>query len=197
MVEAFKAVDLLYNYETVVPDKVQQTSSFFVKFNVWYLLARNDEAYSCEDAAKKRFRNNIQGIPLEDELKTYFGEYDDLDGSRQLVLINLPGNCRIDFKKIRSILSVNGKVRLAQRRTMNLFRINFGEVNPFLIYTIFNSANTVSRFSKLTMMFDESLLSKKNTMLTNAGELTWGIEFRISEVIPCFDNVIYNFSFIE
>ncbi len=183
--------------ETLMPDKVMKTITFFNKNRIWYTLTRNETAFSCEDAAKKRLRNALVGIPLEDELKTYFGEYVISKGQQQLVLINVRGDCRIDFDLVRSILGISQKIGFASKSTMSLFQIEFGEVNPFLICEIFKESNVASKFEGLITMFDKSLLVKQTTMMTNAGELSWGIEFNIQEVIRHFDNVISNRSFVE
>jgi prolyl-tRNA editing enzyme YbaK/EbsC (Cys-tRNA(Pro) deacylase) len=180
-----------------LPDKVIQTTSFFTKKQLWFKLTKNEDALSCEDAAKKRLRNNAIGIPLADELKTYFGEYRVSKTRQQLVLINLPGDCKIDFEIVRSILGISENISLASKKILDFFQIEFGEINPFMIYEMFHEKNIAEIFEGLTVMFDSSLFLKQTTMVTNAGELSWGIEFRASEVINHFQNAIADRTFIE
>jgi prolyl-tRNA editing enzyme YbaK/EbsC (Cys-tRNA(Pro) deacylase) len=179
------------------PLNVARTVSFFEKYSLWHLLSRNESAFSCKDAARKRIRSSKIGIPLSDELKTYFGEHRISRKQTQLILINLPGDHRIDFEKVRSIIGAVGEIGLAPDKTMKLFQIQFGEVNPFLIYNLFEEINKVGEFSGLTILFDNSLITKQSTVMTNAGDLTWGIEFNAHEVISYLPGCISTESFVE
>ena len=179
------------------PNNVAKTLEFFKKNSIQYQLSRNVEASNCRDAANKRTRRGQIGIPLADELKTYFGEYQNEADSKSLVVINLPGDCRIDFAKIRDLLGTREMITLATPSVMRLFGIEFGEVNPFLIHEVYHDKRINGRFLDLVMLFDKSLVSRQSTMLTNAGDLTWGIEFRCADVIKGFDHVVGDQSFIE
>lgn len=188
---------MLEGNEIEMPKKVLKTISFFKLNNLWYNLSRNKDAFRCEDAAKKRNRNGKAGIPLEDELKTFFGEYKVNKAKQQLVLINLPGNCQIDFPTVRKILRIKENITLAGRRNLDVFDIEFAEVNPFLIYQMFDTVKTENQFEGLIILFDKTFLNKESTVMTNAGELSWGIEFNASDVVKHFDNCIYDRSFIS
>ena len=183
--------------QEMLPEKVKRTVAFLKKNKISYTLSRNKDAYSCTDAAQKRYRDGEEGIPLSDELKTYFGEYRVSKKEKHLILINLSGNNRINFKKIRSILKKSKGIRLAGKETMDLFSIQYGEVNPFLIYEIFYNSKIPSIYAGLTILFDSGLSEKKTTMMTNAGELSWAIEFNIKEVIHQFPKTIHNISLIK
>ncbi|MEP0265239.1 YbaK/EbsC family protein [Dokdonia sp.] len=188
---------LLYIDQKMYPDKVKKTITFFEKNKLDFKLSRNKEAFSCVDAAQKRYRDGEVGIPLKDELKTYFGEYKVSKYEKHLILINLSGQDRIDFKKIRSILKISKGIRLASKETMELFNIEYGQVNPFLIHELFYNSKTFNVFGSLTVLFDKDLQIEKSTMMTNAGELSWGIEFSLVNVVYSFSEVIYDKSFIK
>jgi hypothetical protein len=178
------------------PKNVLKTISFFQKNKIWYKLSRNKDAFGCEDAAKKRNRNNSVGIPSSDELKTFFGEY-TIETNKNLLLLNLPGDCKIDFVRVRNILGIKEHISLAGEQAMKLFNIERWKVNPFLIYEMYEPISKVESFANLTTLFDKSLLHKEETAMTNAGELSWGIEFHVSDVVKHFQNCIYSQSFIE
>jgi prolyl-tRNA editing enzyme YbaK/EbsC (Cys-tRNA(Pro) deacylase) len=178
---------LLRETETSIPEKVLTTIGFFEKKDIWFKVSRNEEATTCVDAASKRIRNEKKGIPLEDELKTCFCEHKLINGKKQLLLINIPGNCFLDFKFLRTHLFIKGGISWAGERTMKLFKIKFGEVNPFLVYEEFDKIPLTENIDKkLEVLFDKTLLNKNSTMFTNAGELNWAVEFKVNDVVKQF-----------
>ncbi|KPA11812.1 hypothetical protein MHK_007983, partial [Candidatus Magnetomorum sp. HK-1] len=66
---------LLTPEEKNIPSNVVLTIQFFEKRNIWFKLDRNQgfaEVNSCSEAAHNRSRLGTHGIPLRDELKSYF-----------------------------------------------------------------------------------------------------------------------------
>jgi len=187
----------ILDQEDNIPINVIKTISFFEINSIGYNLSRNDDAMSCLDASSKRIRNGNIGIPLSDELKTYFGEYRTSSNTLGLVAINLAGHKRIDFEKVKNIIGATNKIKLVNKSTLNIFNLSFGKINPFIIYKIFNEKSSTLEHDSLITLFDNDLLSKKSTMLTNAGELSWGIEFKASEAIVLFKNCISQHSIVE
>lgn len=169
-----------------MPPSVRKTISFMEDQNLWYLLSRNPPAYSCKDAASKRLRLGYRGISLYDELKSYFAAFQNKLGQKQAVMIHCRGNQLIDMGKVKRILKTESPIhRLTQKELNAIFssddpdRKSYGMVNPFGI-------GPWGADSPLMQIFDKSLLEGKSpegTMMTNAGDLTWGIEFDPKELI--------------
>ena len=62
--------------------------------------------------------------------------------------------------------------------------MEYGIVNPFALDMHFLS-------SELIQIFDRSLMEERQapyTMMTNAGDLTWAVEFKPEELINAIDN---------
>jgi prolyl-tRNA editing enzyme YbaK/EbsC (Cys-tRNA(Pro) deacylase) len=190
--------NLLFEGETAIPNRVLTTTAFFTEKSLSFAISRNEKEGTCVDAASKRSRDNRIGIPLEDELKTIFSEYCLPNNKVRLVLLNVRGDQRIDMSVAAGLFGSAVKLRLASVKTMDFFGVGMGEINPFHIQQIFKENVQVRKqFAGLIVVFDEGLLSKQSTMMTNAGDHTWGIEFRVSDVVKHFPKIIMDQSIVE
>jgi aspartate/glutamate racemase len=180
-----KYFNLLKKNETDLPDEVKKTIGFFSSRNLWFNLSRNEEARSCADAANRRVRLGHKGIPLEDELKSYFGKFINAAGNEQFVVLHCRGHQELDFDKInRCLIAKDGVKKLTNDELAKMFNLDYGLVNPFTLDP---------RFLRLEVLqvFDQSIKDNHKspyTMMTNAGDLTWAIEFKPNELIKAIDN---------
>ena len=182
-----------------IPAMVKKTIKFFEDNNIWYILSKNLESRSCRDAANKRYRLGHIGISLQDELKSFFGKIINRLGKKQFVIIHCRGNQELDFDKIQLLLNAKSKVeRLTDDEMAEYFGLEYGTVNPFTLDPHFLTLPVLQ-------IFDESIFVSKYppyTMMTNAGDLHWGIEFNPNELIKYIDNklvadIVMDSSFIR
>lgn len=157
-----------------MPTAVLATRTFFERHGLWYRLTRNSIATSCRDAAARRRRLGADGIPLYDELKSlcvavYRGD------DRYYALLHCRAHTRFDLEAARLLLRATRPLaRLAGDELTQHFGCTYGTVNPFTHTTQF------------IQVFDESvttIYTPPHTMMTNAGNHTWAVEFRPSQVI--------------
>lgn len=176
---------LLSGQETDIPPEVKKTINFFSAKKLWFNLSRNLESRSCRDAANKRNRLGHIGIPLEHELKSFFGKFTNATGKEQYVVLHCKGNQELDFEKVHKVLhSQNETQRLTLEELGDIFKMEYGLVNPF---------NLDPRFLKTDVLqvFDSSLRENHRppyTMMTNAGDVTWAIEFKAHELIDAVEH---------
>lgn len=171
---------LLQKGEIDLPTGVKTTIDFFEKKNLWFQLSRNFEAKSCRDAANKRNRLGHTGIPLHDELKSFMGNFQDQNGETQYAMLHCRGSQELDLSKAKMALNAKSDVtRLEGEEMQNEFGLEYGTVNPFTVDNVVHLDNVVQIFDKTTL---ESLIPPY-TMMTNSGDLTWGIEFKVVELV--------------
>ncbi|MBF0305897.1 MAG: aspartate/glutamate racemase family protein [Alphaproteobacteria bacterium] len=164
--------------EAAPPAAVLATLAFFERHGLWHLLARNAKAMSCRDAANKRYRLGKMGIPVEDELKSFFGAHTGADGRRHHVAVHCRGDQLLDMAKLRAALGAVSDVERLVTTDSSDDSI-YGLVNPFSLANGFEGA-------PVTQLFDQGVLEVRglpNTMMTNAGDRTWSVEFRPRDVI--------------
>lgn len=148
----------------------------YLKTNeLWFNITPNPEALSCADAANKRKRlGGEKGIPLCDELKSNIGYYFE-KGKKKHLLIHCRGNQKLDENKVNSLLG-SDFTRLPND-DLDKFNCEYGLVNPFFF---------ASCFPEVEQVFDLSVLEDffpPYTLMTNAGDKTWGIEFKPKELV--------------
>lgn len=174
--------DLLEQAEAEVPLAVRRVSAFLDKRGVWYKLSRNHPARSCRDAAHKRWRIGHEGIPLHDELKSYFGRMTNGDGTRQYVVAHCRADRLLDLDRLAKALDVvEAPVRLEPEELEGL-GLAYGLVNPFSPWSLDGQLLT----SALLQVFDDDLLMPvgiPGTVMTNAGDLTWAVELHASALV--------------
>lgn len=155
-----------------MPMPVQRCVHRLQQLGTWYQLSRNDSATSCQDAARKRRRLGHTGIPLCDELKSYLGEYDHGSGVG-VFLAHCRGDRELDLRKVAATLGAAGEVRRLPIETASQLGAAYGVVNPFLVP------------GEIVQIFDRELrtpIGIPGTVMTNAGDHTWAVEFFADEV---------------
>ena len=157
-----------------------QAQAFFDVSNLWSLFSRNSPATSCRDAAARRRRLGTEGIPLYDELKTLCVEIDRRTG-REVGLLHCRADVQFDLAKAASTLGALSPLRpLSASELEERYDATYGTVNPF------------SEGEQLVHVFDTEVLfrvSAPYTMMTNAGDLTWAVEFYPGDVIDALKRV--------
>ena len=157
------------------PAAAQQALAFIRQASLWHILSRNSPATSCRDAAARRWRLGKQGIPLYDELKSLCMVAYLADGSRQFVLLHARANALFDLDAAAQVLGTSRPLaRLSNDELAATLGSQYGTVNPFC------------QPERFVHVFDQGVLeqfSAPHSMLTNAGDRTWAIEFVPSELI--------------
>lgn len=173
------AKELLLAGETELPDGVKTSIRFCVKHGLWYLLSRNPPVTSCRDAASRRSRLGYLGIPLSDELRSYLAEQKSEDGTTAYILLHCRGHQSFDFEKISEVSELSDKeIVKANVSETHGKGIGYGLINPFTVHDIIGG--------QLQQVFDETVISQPGdtyTMMTNAGDRTWAIEFDPRELV--------------
>ncbi len=158
-----------------VPVAVRRCAERLAELEIWAQLSRNDPVKSCQDAAHRRNRLGHKGIPLWDELKSFFGEYDDNQGKQRIFLAHCRGDRELDLDKVRHALEFVGDIRRVVIGTAAVFPdIEYGTVNPF------------AQIDDAVQLFDYELrreLGVPGTVMTNAGDHTWAVEFDPAELV--------------
>lgn len=158
-----------------LPPEVLQLEQTLTSKGIWFRIAPNDhgqEAKSCWDAAHKRVRLGHSGIPIYCELKSFLGTAEG--GSRQ-VLVHYRGNQEVDLEKVRKV--IGGEIQRI------IGTGEYGRVNPFIGFDR----------PDILQVFDSSVRDEEfipYTMMTNASNRRWGIEFRPKELISKLPNTI-------
>jgi aspartate racemase len=174
--------DLLRPGETSVPPAVLQTVDFLSSRGVWCWLSRNHEAFSCRDAARKRRRLGHEGIELWNELKSYCGRFRNATGHDQYFLAHCRGDRILDLGKLREALKAQGEPERLGEEDLAKLGLRYGLVNPFK-----HKIDGPLLTAPLLQVFDEELtkpLGVPGTVMTNAGDLTWGVELDVAKLIP-------------
>jgi aspartate racemase len=147
---------------------------------VWHKITANTgRAWSCREAANARQRLGKKGIPLCDELQTYLGSYESAEG-RRYVAVHYRAHQDCNTDATAEILGA--KVTwLAAEELSTEFGMAYGLVNPFLL----------DGRADVIQLFDQDVLSRRlspYTMMTNAGDPAWGIEFFPSQLVEHLSN---------
>jgi len=173
--ELAKAKKLLHANEYTVPDAVLTIIKYCINNQVGFILSRNQHSGNCRDARNKRNRLGHLGIPLYDELKSCVLEGIDSSGSRVIFAVHCRAHKEFSIDAIVNIHNfVESTVKhLPEEELKSIFGMEFGTVNPILL--------AVRSKEKIMQVFDESVAETiaryPGTMLTNAGNHTWGVEF--------------------
>lgn len=169
------------------PPSVRRTSAFLGELGVWFVLGRNPEARSCADAANKRARLGEVGIPLWDELKSFFGHVTRDDGHMQYFVVHCRGDRLLDLDRVADI--VGGAPERVEGGALEALGMAYGLVNPFEPWALDGQLLT----APVLQVFDRDLLTPiglPGTVMTNAGDLTWSVELRAAELADALDHVV-------
>jgi aspartate/glutamate racemase len=173
-------LNALLKGEEAIPQSVRRCAERLRDLGIWRRFSRNSPATSCQVAARKRNRLGHQGIPLWDELKSFLGEYNDARG-RRVFLAHCRGDRKLDEGKLHQALQFAGQIRRLsikmEDRLWAEYRVGFGTVNPF---------TDVPDVSDVVQLFDCELdhpVGVPGTVMTNAGDFTWAVEFDPAELV--------------
>jgi aspartate/glutamate racemase len=183
---------LLLKGETEVPEAVINCAERLQELGIWHQFSRNHTATSCRDAAHKRNRLGHEGIPLWDELKSYLAAVESRDwqnaSKTHFVLAHCRGDREFDLKKVGQTIQGShhitehlgglgmpiDNIRIANQEEAGQFGVEYGLVNPFLAP------------KSMVHLFDRELgksFGPPGTVMTNAGDRTWGVEVDIKAIV--------------
>lgn len=174
-----QAAQIAGHFNENPPANVLAIQQLFEANSVWFVLGRNDPVTGCEDAANRRQCLGNEGIPLSRELKSYLGYYVDEAGRKQKVAVHCRAHHRIDFAKIRRALQINTDLERLVGDSSDEDGI-YGLVNPFGLELASQREEDC-----IIQLFDELLFTRDelpHTLMTNAGDRTWSIEFRAEDL---------------
>jgi len=179
----------LLDNETLVPENVKLVGEYLYENKVGFILSRNTKAEGCYDARSKRCRLGHQGIPLFDELKSFIGRIITTSSNDIIIAVHCRANVDISYDKVLNVLGIAGNmVKMEKDELHQLYSMNYGTVNPFLL-EIKNKDNSIIQ------IFDNNILTPiakvPGTMMTNAGDHTWGIEFDPSDIGNAIPKAIF------
>ncbi len=172
--EIEKATSLSKVSESKIPENVKKVIQFCCKHNIGFVLSRNIKVLSCKDARSNRVRLEHIGIPLFDELKSIVFVGKNSVGEEIIVAAHCRGHMNISIKKLMRLCRFQSLPRILPENDLrSRLGMQFGTVNPMLL--------DVNSNGEIINIFDVSLTKTMEqcpgTMMTNAGNHTWGIEF--------------------
>jgi aspartate/glutamate racemase len=179
---------LLRGGESDLPLVVRRTVSFMQRRDVWFAISRNPPARSCRDAAHKRWRLGHRGIPLWDEFKSYLG-WRPHQSPPALVVIHCRGDRELDMDRVANALGADEPPRRLRPDELAALGLDYGLVNPFAEGGL--DAQVLA--SRALQVFDTDLLTPvgtPGTVMTNAGDITWAVEFHALELCEAIDHKI-------
>jgi len=181
------AASLLMEDEKNIPDNVISVLKYCCDKSIGFILSRNTKAMSCKDARSKRSRLGHIGIPLCNELKSIVFRGFNKNNQESIIMAHCRGNCEIDVCSLMDACNLEQSPEImAESDLQEQYGMVFGIVNPFL---------AESRWSgRFIHAFDEDISRATSmppgTMMTNAGDHTWAIEFDPSLMVSVFNSPI-------
>ncbi len=164
-----------------VPPNVQETIRFLTDIGIWFKLSRKRPSDGCADAASKRRRSGPDGkvgIPLFQEQKTLAFKLRTPTGKIN-VLLHGRGDRIFDFRTVATELDALDKMYVIPPKQLRALGMGGrGLVNPFRHWEEITSTPVIQ-------VFDNDLVKRMgtpSTVMTNAGDLTWGVEFFADEL---------------
>ncbi|HEX9940685.1 MAG TPA: aspartate/glutamate racemase family protein [Thermoanaerobaculia bacterium] len=185
---------LLRPGEGSVPRTVLQTIGFLAERGVWWQLSRNYEAFSCRDAARKRWRLGHEGIELWNELKSYFGRFRNASGREQYFMAHCRADRMLNLERLGEALKAQGEPERLGDEEVQRLGLRYGLVNPFETWkqSVYEMDGPLLT-APVLQVFDRELtrrLGVPGTVMTNAGDLTWAVEFDVVELVEKIDNAV-------
>jgi aspartate/glutamate racemase/prolyl-tRNA editing enzyme YbaK/EbsC (Cys-tRNA(Pro) deacylase) len=159
--------DLVAGTVETVPGPVHRAHGVLDQLGIWYRFARNTKAMSCRDAAARRDRLGSIGIPVWDEMKSLA-----LSDGSVLVFAHCRGDQALDLSAVATAAGT-GPLDLAGDEHLAPLGLGYGLINPFI-------SPDVAASTGLIQVFDVGLsvpIDVPGTIMTNAGDRTWGVEF--------------------
>jgi len=175
------------NINETLPKNIELIINFCVKQGIGFILSRNIKSLSCSDARNNRMRLGYKGIPLYDEFKSIIFVGFDNEGNEKIIAAHCRGHMSLNTNNIRDVFQlVETPQVLPETELEKRYGMVLGTVNPILV--------ELNSFNKIINIFDKGLLEPMTkcpgTMMTNAGDHTWGIEFDPAQLIRKMKNKI-------
>ncbi len=180
---------LLQSQERGVPSCVLRVCDFLNQHGVWLRISRNHEARSCRDAARKRRRLGHEGIDLWDELKSLIGRFVNSAGCQQYVIAHCRADRQVNLARLGHAVDARELPGILQGAELNRLGLSYGLANPFLLTT----TSTPVFDQPVVQVFDQELLEPgrlPDTVMTNAGDLTWAVEFDARTLIAQMEDAV-------
>lgn len=172
-----------------MPSAVVRTAAFLSERGVWFALGRNQPARSCRDAAHKRTRLGEAGIPIWDEIKSFFGVVDRPAGRRQHLIVHCRGDRSLDLDLVAAAVGTEVQPRRLDAHALERLGMAYGLVNPFEPWALDGQLLA----APVLQVFDRDLLHPigiPGTVMTNAGDITWSVELNAAELNAALDHTI-------
>ncbi len=163
-------------------DAVAEAVDVVQSLGVWARFAVNVNGASvvtCREAASKRVRLGSEGIPIWDELKTLLFRVQDGERSR-IVAAHCRAHQDIDTDAVRCAVGGGSVVHLDEDQIATDYGMEKGRVTPFCWKAV----------REIEHLFDAAVLEQigsAGTMMTNAGDRRWGIEFEPSGLLAALE----------
>ena len=185
--EIAKASLLVKNGESGIPQNVISVVRFCCEHHLGFILSRNTKVLSCKDARSNRVRLGHVGIPLFDELKSLVFKANDKNGNDCVIAAHCRGHMNIDVNRIVELFSLTSTPTiLPENELSDRFGMVFGTVNPILFEANFH-ASVINVFD---VGLTNTLAKCPGTMMTNAGDHTWGIELEPNMLIKVISGAV-------
>jgi aspartate racemase len=172
-----------------LPPAVARVAAFLSEREVWHQLGRNPEVHSCRDAAHKRSRLGETGIPLWDELKSFFGVVRRADGHPQHIVVHCRGDHLVDLDRVAGAVRSPSPPERLDGGALEHLGMAYGLVNPFEPWSFDGQLLAAA----VLQVFDRDLIEPvgiPGTVMTNAGSLTWSVELHAHELVKALDHVV-------
>jgi aspartate racemase len=166
--------------DSTAPENVRQVDTSLHRREIWHVISRNSPVRGCVEAARQRRRLGQVGIPLCDELKSLVCVAVSSPSVVRYVILHARGHQTFDLDKVRGLLGVSVQ-RLPSPDLFHEFDLEYGTVHPMA----FGSRSDV------VQVVDDTVLQPfypPHTLMTNAGDLRYGLEFR-AELFQAMQNV--------
>lgn len=180
-IQVAAAQKLLNPDEQGLPNSVSTIIEQLCQRGMWFTMSRNPPVRSCREAASRRSRLGSIGIDLADEMRSYVAEAKCPDGPNRFILFHCRGDRSFDFDKINNLPNFRGlDIQKADLNVAEFESIGYGLINPFSTPNILGKDKT-----PIEQYFDNDLtefVGSTESMMTNAGEQTWAIEFNPADL---------------
>ncbi len=132
-----------------------------------YKLLKHEPVYTSEQAAAAR-----TDVSLHQGAKAMVVKYQRLNikDQKEFIMCVLPGDKRIDFKKIRKVLNIADATLASPEEVERVIGVKVGAVSPF------------GNLSGLKVLLDESICDNEEIVF-NAGDHSKSVKMKLSDYL--------------
>ena len=191
--EELRQAALLLRAGETIPETVRTTVRFLATRGIWFRLSRNHAVRSCRDAASRRVRLGHEGIPLWDEFKSFFGRFINASGKPQFVVAHCRGDRILNLELLAAKLNAKTISERLPAEELKRLGLEYGLINPFVESFYPGNLDPLIMQSAILQVFDTELTTQigvPGTVMTNAGDFTWAVEFFADELARKVDHSI-------